>query len=180
MLPRHARCVLSRLRCIGHSLLLGSYLSRIGRIENPSCSACGHSSQNTSHFILHCPATDSFRRSTLWRPSVSLRPLASCPASGAPWSSAMPPYLGRGRVIDNNNKNLKEATFVILKNHTSAPVRKERFSPTSKARREASRNKIIEKSGMPDIKSVREVDRSKSGPTAQMRLVKPIQNGLRK
>ena len=37
MLPRHDRCVLSRLRCNGHSLLLGSYLSRIGRIENPSC-----------------------------------------------------------------------------------------------------------------------------------------------
>ena len=34
VLPRHARCVLSRLRCNGHSLLLGSYLSRIGRIEN--------------------------------------------------------------------------------------------------------------------------------------------------
>ena len=26
MLPRHARCVLSRLRCNGHSLLLSSYL----------------------------------------------------------------------------------------------------------------------------------------------------------
>ena len=59
--PRHARRVLSRLRCNGHSLLLGTYLSRIGRIENPSCSACGHSSQDTSHFILHCPATDSLR-----------------------------------------------------------------------------------------------------------------------
>ena len=41
MLPRHARCVLSRLRCNGHSLLLCSYLSRIGRIENSSCNACG-------------------------------------------------------------------------------------------------------------------------------------------
>ena len=59
VLPRHARYVLSRLRCNGHSLLLGSYLSRIGRIENSSCSACGHSSQDTSHLILHCPATDS-------------------------------------------------------------------------------------------------------------------------
>ena len=39
VLPRHAYCVLSRLRCNGHSLLLGSYLSRIGRIENPSSSA---------------------------------------------------------------------------------------------------------------------------------------------
>ena len=42
MLPRHARCVLFRLRCNGHSLFLGSYLYRIGRIENPSCPACGH------------------------------------------------------------------------------------------------------------------------------------------
>ena len=29
VLPRHARCVLSRLRCNGHSLVLSSYLSRI-------------------------------------------------------------------------------------------------------------------------------------------------------
>ena len=106
MLPRHTRCVLSRLRCNGHSLLLGSYLSRIGRIENPSCSACGHSSQDTSHLILHCPATDSAPL-TLWRLSVSVRPLVqtlgSCSASGAPWSSAMPPSLGRGRVNNNDN-----------------------------------------------------------------------------
>ena len=39
------------------------YLSRIGRIDNPSRSACGHSSQDISHLILHCPATDSLRRS---------------------------------------------------------------------------------------------------------------------
>ena len=101
MLPRHARCVVSRLRCNGHSLLLGSYLSRIGRIENPSCSACGHSSQDTSHLILHCPATDSLRSWTV-QTLVSLRPLVqaqgSCPASGAPWSSAMPASFGRGRV----------------------------------------------------------------------------------
>ena len=63
MLPRHAGCVLSRLRWNGHSLLLGSYLSRIGRIENPLCSASGHSSQDISHLILHYPATDSLRRS---------------------------------------------------------------------------------------------------------------------
>ena len=106
VLPRHARRFLSRLRCNGHSLLLGSYLSRIVRIENPSCSACGRSSQDTSHLILHCPATDSLRRSLF---GDSLRPLVqtlgSCPASGAPWYSAMPPSLGRGRVISNNNNN---------------------------------------------------------------------------
>ena len=97
--------VSSRLRCNGHSLLLGFYLSRIGRIENPSCSASGHSSQDTSHLIVHCPAADS-APFTHWRLSVSLRPLVqtleSCPASGAPWSFAMPPALGRGRVTNNN------------------------------------------------------------------------------
>ena len=74
VLPRHARYVLSRLRCNGHSLLLGSCFSRIGRIENPSCSACGHSSQDISHLILHCPAKDSLRRS-LFGDSLSLHNL---------------------------------------------------------------------------------------------------------
>ena len=78
MLPRHARCVLSRLRCNEHSFLLGSYLSRIGRIENLSCSTCGHSSQHTSHLNLHCPATDSLRRS-LFGDSLSLYDLWSIP-----------------------------------------------------------------------------------------------------
>ena len=58
VLPRHACCVLSRLRCNVHSLLLSSYLLS-GRIENPSCSTSGHSSQGTSHLILHCPTTNS-------------------------------------------------------------------------------------------------------------------------
>ena len=78
VLPRHARCVLSCLRCNGHSLRLGSYLSRIGTIENSSCSACRHSSQDTSHLILHCPATDSLRRS-LFGDSLSLYDLWSRP-----------------------------------------------------------------------------------------------------
>ena len=78
VLPLHARCVLSRLRCNGHSLLLGSYFPRIGRIENPSCSDCGHLSQDTSYLILHCPATDSLRRS-LFGDSLSLYDLWSRP-----------------------------------------------------------------------------------------------------
>ena len=78
VLPRHARCVLSHLRCKRHSLLLGSYLSRIGRTENPSCSACGHSSQDISHLILRCPATDSLRRSLFGDP-LSLYDLWSRP-----------------------------------------------------------------------------------------------------
>ena len=71
VLPRLARCVLSRLRCNGHSLLLGSYLCRIGRIKNPSFSACRQSPQDTSHLIMHCPATDSLCRS-LFGDSLSL------------------------------------------------------------------------------------------------------------
>ena len=78
VLLRHARCVLSRLCCNGHSLLLSSYLSRIGRTENSSYSACGHPSQDTSHLILHCPATDSLRRS-LFGDSLSLYDLWSRP-----------------------------------------------------------------------------------------------------
>ena len=60
MLPRHARGVLSRLRCNEHSLLLGSYLSRIGRIILSAAPV------DTSHVILHCPATDSLRRRSLF------------------------------------------------------------------------------------------------------------------
>ena len=82
VLLRHARCVLSHLRCNGHSLLLSSYLSRIGRIENLLCSACGHPSQDTFHLILHCPATDSLCRS-LFGDSLSL-----CDLWSRPWRVA--------------------------------------------------------------------------------------------
>ena len=51
-------------------------------------------------------------------------------------------------------RNSKGMPFIILINHASALIRKERMSPTSKARREASRNEFNEKGGMPDrIKS---------------------------
>ena len=93
VLASHARCVLSPLRCKEHSHLLSSYLSRI---ENPSCSACGDQSQDTSHLTLHCPATDSLSRS-LFGDSLSLRHQAhgSCPASGVLWSSIIPPSIGK-------------------------------------------------------------------------------------
>ena len=89
VLPRHARCVFSRLRCNRHSLLLSSYLSKIDRIENPSCSACGHSSQETSHLILHRPATDSLAILCLF--TISGPGRGKLPRSKAPWSSAMSP-----------------------------------------------------------------------------------------
>ena len=74
----HTYCVLSCLCCNGHSLLFSSYLSRIDGIENPSSSTCGHLSQDTSHLILHCPATDSICRS-LFGDSLSLYDLWSRP-----------------------------------------------------------------------------------------------------
>ena len=78
VLPRHVCCVLSRLRCNGHSLLSSFYLSRIGRIENSFFSACGYPSQHISHLILHCPATNSLRGS-LFGDSLSLYDLWSRP-----------------------------------------------------------------------------------------------------
>jgi len=56
------RCELSRLRCHGHSLLLPSYLCRIKRKENSSCSACGHPLQDLIHLLLDCPASEPLRR----------------------------------------------------------------------------------------------------------------------
>ena len=71
LLPRHVCCALFCLRCNGHSLLLSPCLSRTGRIESPSCNACGHPTQYTSHLIVHYPAADSLRRS-LFGNSLSL------------------------------------------------------------------------------------------------------------
>ena len=50
----------------------------------------------------------------------------------------------------NTSTDSKEEVFMILINNAIAPIRKERLSPTSKARREASRNAFMEKGGMPD------------------------------
>ena len=75
----------------------------------------------------------------------------------------------------------KETTFMILINHASAPIKKERLNPTSKARREASRNKFMIKDGMPDrVKSFREIDSRQDRPRARSGFVKPVRNGLRK
>ena len=90
-------------------------------------------------------------------------------------------YRAKNGSLRNTSTDSKGTTFVILKNHTSAPVRKERLSPTSKARREASRNEFVEKGGMPDrVKSFREIDSRQDRPRARPGFVKPIRNGLRK
>ena len=84
VLLRHARRVPSRLRCKEHSLLVSFYQFIIGKIENPYCSACRHSSQDTSPTL---SSYGLFAPLALWRLSDSLRPLVqtlkSFPASGA-------------------------------------------------------------------------------------------------
>ena len=57
---------------------------------------------------------------------------------------------GKNGSLKNTSTDSKEITFVILINHASAPDRKERLSQTSKARRGASRNEFMERSGIPD------------------------------
>ena len=52
-------------------------------------------------------------------------------------------YRANNGSFQNTSTDSKGTTFVILINHASSPIRKERLSPTSKARREASRNKFM-------------------------------------
>ena len=101
--PLYARCVPSRLRYNGQPTDK-FYLSRIGRIENPSYSACGHPSQDISYLILHCPATDSAPLA-LWRLSdPGPGELPGC------WSSMVfrhAPILRKGPGSNNSSKRGK-------------------------------------------------------------------------
>ena len=70
---------------------------------------------------------------------------------------------------------------MILINQASAPIRKERLSPTSKAMREANRNEFVEKGGIPDRdESFREINSIEDCPRAHAVFVKPIRDELRK
>ena len=108
MLPRHARCVLSRLRSNGHSLLFISLgLAESGILPAaPVDTVPGHLS---SHSAL--PSYEIFAPLTLWRLSVCIRflfqVLGICPASEVPWSSAMPPSLGRGQVKTTTSRSIE-------------------------------------------------------------------------
>ena len=59
-------------------------------------------------------------------------------------------YRVKNGSLQNTSTDSKGATFVILINHSSVPIIKKRLSPTSKTKREASRNEFVEKGGMPD------------------------------
>ena len=69
---------------------------------------------------------------------------------------------------------------MIFKNHAST-CQKEKIESIKKARRKTSRNKFVEKSGMPDrVESFRDIATSKDCPGGRLGLVKPIRNRLRK
>ena len=70
---------------------------------------------------------------------------------------------------------------MILKDYTSMPIRNEKMSPMSKARREASQNKFVEKGRVPDrVENFQKVNSSKNCLKARPGFAKPIQNRLRK
>ena len=90
-------------------------------------------------------------------------------------------YKAKNGSLRNTSTDLKGTTFVILINHASAPVRKERLNATSKAKRETSQNKFVEKGGIPDrVKKFREISSRENRPRARPGFVKFIRNGLRK
>ena len=90
-------------------------------------------------------------------------------------------YRAKSGSLRNISTDSKGATFVILINHASASIRKERLITTSKARREASRNEFVENGGVPDsVESFREVVSSENRPNAWLSFDKPIRNELTK
>ena len=91
-------------------------------------------------------------------------------------------YRANNGSLQNTSTDSKGATFAILINHASAPVRKERLSPSSKVGRKVSRNEFVEKVGPTDIaESFGELYSSiKNCLRARPGFVKPIQNRLRK
>ena len=90
-------------------------------------------------------------------------------------------YKAKNGSLRNTSTDSKGATFKILIKHASAPMKKRRLNPTSKARRKASQNEFMEKGGMPDrIESFQEINSGENRPRARPWFAKPIRNGLRK
>ena len=81
----------------------------------------------------------------------------------------------------DKNGSLRAYQSVVLKNHTSVPIRKYGLSSSNNARREATRNNFMKEGGMPGrVESHKKVNRSKNRLKARSGFVKPVRNGLRK
>ena len=102
MLRRHARCA-SFIWATMDKAFHYSYCTFLELAEltilHPAPAI--HTIQDTSPLILNCPATD-FCVACFWQLSVSLRFLVQAPgyfqALGAPWSSVVPPSVGKDRI----------------------------------------------------------------------------------
>jgi len=120
-LPSLIRCELSRLHCHGHSFLLSSYLCRIKRKENSSCSACRHHLQDLTHFFLSCPASEPLRRAIFGTTSSIFdlwsRPWGVARLLGLRGVPPRPPSFGRGRVAPPPCFNSVFASDLHLKSH---------------------------------------------------------------
>ena len=90
-------------------------------------------------------------------------------------------YRAKNGSLRNTSTDSKATAFVILVNHASAPVRKQRLIPTSKARRNASRNEFVEKGRVPHpVESFRKINTRENCSRAQPGFVKLIRNGSKK
>ena len=70
---------------------------------------------------------------------------------------------------------LKKSDFSDFDKPHKRAYQKGKMRPTSKTKREASRNEFVEKGGMPDrVKSFREMNSKKDHPRARPWFVKPI------
>ena len=78
LLSRPIYCELSRLRCLGHSLLLSSCLHRISLKEISAFGACRLPLQDLNHLLLDCPASEPLRK-FIFGSSLSILDLWSRP-----------------------------------------------------------------------------------------------------
>ena len=113
LLPRHARCTLC--------LLLNSYLTRIGGIENPSCSACGHPIQDIS-------SHSSLSSYGLFAPLTLCRSTISGPGPGESpdfWGSVVfrhTPIARKGSSSNNNYNGLARHFMATLITWLYVPI----------------------------------------------------------
>ena len=88
---------------------------------------------------------------------------------------------GQQRILAEHLGRFKRSDFCNFEKPRNRAYQKKRLNPTSKARREASRNKFLKKSGMPDrVKTLRDIKSCKNRPRARLGFVKSIRNGQKK
>ena len=84
-------------------------------------------------------------------------------------------YRAKNKSLRNTSTNPKGAAFVILINHASAPIRKERLSQQAKQGGRPAEMSLWKKGEVPDrLKSFGEIDSREDRSRAQSGFVKSI------